>query len=65
MKTKVMTRKCTQTDIKHTKGNGRSYHYLYPIGDLVQGRFHKGFHVCTDQRSFFKSFLINGELIIN
>jgi len=23
--------------VQHTKGNGRSYPYLYPIGDLTQG----------------------------
>jgi hypothetical protein len=31
--------------------------YLYPIGELVQGSFHRGFHTCIDQGSFLKSFL--------
>jgi hypothetical protein len=39
--------------------------YLYPIGDLIQRSFHKGFHVCTDQGNFLRSFLINSELKVN
>ncbi len=58
MKKKIMTRKGTQ-------GNGRSYPYLYPIGDLIQGKFHKGFYVCIDQKNFLRSFLTNSELKIN
>jgi hypothetical protein len=38
---------------------------LYPIGDLIQRSFHKGFYVCINQKSFLKSFLINNELKIN
>jgi hypothetical protein len=34
--------------IEHIEGNGSSYLYLYPIRDLIQGSFHRGFHVCTD-----------------
>jgi len=45
--------------------NGRCYTYLYPNGDVIQRNFHKGFHVCTDQGSFLRSFLINSELGIN
>ncbi len=36
MKTKVMTRKCTQIGVEQTEGNKRSYPYLYPIKDLAQ-----------------------------
>jgi hypothetical protein len=45
-----------KTNVEHIEGNGRSYPYLYPIVDLVQGSFHKGFHVCIDQASFHKGF---------
>jgi hypothetical protein len=51
-----MTRKFSKTDVEHIKGNGKSYFYLYPIGDIVQGSLHRGFHVCTDQGNFHKSF---------
>jgi hypothetical protein len=55
----------TKTGVEQTESNGRSYPYLYPIGDLVQGSFHRGLHVCTEQRSFLKNFLTNIELKIN
>jgi hypothetical protein len=67
-----------KTNVEQIEGNGRSFPYLYPIRDLVQGSFHKsfhvcinkgsfhkGFHVCTDQGNFFKNFLINSELGVN
>jgi hypothetical protein len=31
--------------VEQTRGIGKSYPYLYPIGDLPQRSFHKGFHV--------------------
>jgi len=33
-----------------------------PFGDLVQRNFHKSFHVCIDERSFLRNYLINNEL---
>jgi len=50
-----------QIGVEHTKNNGKSHPYLYPIRDLAQGTFHRGFHVCIDQGSF----LTNSELKIN
>jgi hypothetical protein len=44
-------------NVEHIKSNVRSYLYLYPIGEVAQGRFHKRFHVCID--------LTNSELKIN
>jgi hypothetical protein len=38
---------------------------LYPTGNLIRKSFHKGFHMCTDQRSFLRNFFINSELKIN
>jgi hypothetical protein len=35
-----------KTNIDQTKRNEGSYFYLYPFGDLVQGSFQEGFHVC-------------------
>jgi hypothetical protein len=32
---------------------------------LIQGSFHRCFHVCIDQVSFLRSFLINSELKVN
>jgi hypothetical protein len=32
---------------------------------IVQGSFHRGFHVCTNQISFLRSFLTNSELKVN
>jgi hypothetical protein len=61
MKTKVMIAMCTQIGVEQTKNNGRSHPCLYLIRDLIQGTFHKGFHVCIDQASF----LTNSELKIN
>jgi hypothetical protein len=29
-------------NVEHIEGNGRSYFYLYSIGDLIQGNFHRG-----------------------
>jgi hypothetical protein len=52
-------------NVEQTKGNGKSYPYLYPIGDLVQGNFHRDFNVCTNQGSFLKNFLTNNELKVN
>jgi hypothetical protein len=50
MKTKVMTGKHIKINVEQTKSNERSYLYLYPIGVLAQGNFHKGFHVCINQK---------------
>jgi len=45
----------SKTNVEQTKGDEKSYPYLYPIGDLVQGSFHTGFHgsfyVCTNQEA--------------
>jgi hypothetical protein len=57
----VMTKKVPKINVEQTKGNARSYLYLYSIGDLVQRSFHKGLYVRTDQRSF----LTNSELKVN
>jgi hypothetical protein len=54
-----------KTNVEQTEGNGRSYLYLYPIGNLIQRNFQIGLCVCTNQRSFFRSFLTNNELRIN
>jgi hypothetical protein len=54
-----------KTDVEQTKGNGRSYPYLYLIGDLTQQNIHKSFHSCTDQGSFLRNFLSNNELGVN
>jgi len=32
-----------KTNVEKTKGNEGSYLYLYPFGDLAQGRFKKSF----------------------
>jgi len=56
----------SQTNVEQTKINRRSYPYLYPIGDINQGSFHKGFHVCINQgKSFLRSFLTSSELKVN
>jgi hypothetical protein len=64
-KQKLWQESAPKTGVEQIKGNGRSYAYLYPIGDLVQGSFHKGFHVCIDQGNFFLKISINNELRIN
>jgi hypothetical protein len=68
MKTKVMTKKTIpKIGVEQTKGNGRSYPYLYPIGDLAQGSLwtnSKELHVCTNQRSFLKNFLVQISLLV-
>jgi hypothetical protein len=48
-----------ETIVEQIERNGRSYPYLYLIGHLAQGNFHRygSFHVCTD--------LTNSELKIN
>ncbi len=48
MKTKVNIKNIPKTDVEQIKCNERFYPYLYPIGDLVQGSLHRGFHVCID-----------------
>jgi hypothetical protein len=48
METKVKTKSAPKISVERIENNGRSYPYLYPIRDLVQGNFHKVFHVCTD-----------------
>jgi len=35
-----------KTDVEQTKGNEKSYSYLYLFGDLVQGSFQWGLYVC-------------------
>jgi hypothetical protein len=32
---KVMIKRVPKTGVEQTKSNGRSYPYLYPIGDLI------------------------------
>jgi len=54
-----------QENAPKIKGSGRSYPYLHPIRDLAQGSFHRCFHVCIDQISLLRSFLINNELRVN
>ncbi len=51
MKTKVMTKKVPKTGVEQIEGNGRSYPYLYSIGDLVQGSLNE---VCTDRGNELK-----------
>jgi hypothetical protein len=34
-------------DVEQIESIGSIYLYLYPIKDLVQGSFPRGFHVCT------------------
>jgi hypothetical protein len=65
MKQRLWQENVSKTNVKQTKGNERSYPYLYPIGDLGQGSIHRGFHVCIDQGSFLKNFLNNNELKLN
>jgi hypothetical protein len=33
-------------DVEQNEGNERSYFYLYPFGDLVQGSFQGHFYMC-------------------
>jgi hypothetical protein len=40
--------------VEQTKGNGKSYLYLYPIRDLVQGSFNR-----------VRNFFTNSELKVN
>jgi hypothetical protein len=35
-----------KTNVEHIEGNEGSYFYLYPFGDLAQGSFQGGLHVC-------------------
>jgi hypothetical protein len=37
-----------KTNVEQIEGNGRSYFYLYPFGDLVQRSFKKNFYVCIE-----------------
>ncbi len=37
--TKIWCKIVTKTNVEQTKGNERSYSYLYPFGNLVQGSF--------------------------
>jgi len=39
-------RSCSKTNVEQIKRNERSYSYLYPFGDLVQGNFQGDFYVC-------------------
>ncbi len=34
--------------VEQIERNERTYIYLYPFGDLVQGTFHGGFYVCIE-----------------
>ncbi len=43
---KVMVQDLFKTDVEQTKRNEGSYSYLYPFGDLAQGSFQGGFHMC-------------------
>jgi len=35
-----------KTNVEQTKGNERSYFYLYPLGNLAQKKFQGDFYVC-------------------
>jgi hypothetical protein len=50
-----------KTNVEQIEGNGSSYPYLYPIGDLAQRSFHRG----TDQGNCLRNILINNELKVN
>ncbi len=54
-------------DVERIEGNGRSYPYLYPIGDLVLGSFRRGFHALTKESSwnFSKLKWIRNYLLVN
>jgi hypothetical protein len=58
MQTKVITKKVPKIGVEHTEGIGRLYPYLYAIGDLAQGIFHKSFQMCIYQKNFLRSFLV-------
>ncbi len=65
MKQRLWQKNIPKIKVKQIENNGKSYPYLYPIGDLIQGNFHTSFHVCTNQKSLFKNFVSNSELKIN
>jgi len=44
-----------KASVERIKINGRSYPYLYPIEDLVQGNFYKGFHVAPIKEAFWEA----------
>jgi hypothetical protein len=35
-------------NVEHIEGNERSYFYLYPFRDLIQGCFQGSFYVCIE-----------------
>jgi hypothetical protein len=54
-----------KTNVEQTKRNKRSYSYLYPIEDLVQGNFQRGFYVCIKLKNFLGTFLTRSWLLVN
>jgi hypothetical protein len=62
--TKIWCKIILETDVEQTKGNGGSYLYLHPFGNLVQRNLHGGFHMPTIQGSFLKTLSMN-ELWMN
>jgi len=44
--TKLWCKIVLKTSVEQTKGNERSYSYLYPFGNLTQINFQRGFYVC-------------------
>ncbi len=44
--TKLWCKIVFKISVKQTKGNERSYSYLYPFEDLVQRSFQGHFYVC-------------------
>jgi hypothetical protein len=59
MKTKVLTKNVTKTNVEYFEGNERSYPYLYPIRDVTQ----RSLHVRINQRNIYS--LTNNEIRIN
>ncbi len=35
-------------NVEQIEGNERSYSYLYPFGDLIEGNFQRSFYVCIE-----------------
>jgi hypothetical protein len=54
-----------KTSVEQTKGNEKSYFYIYPFGDLAQGSFQGGFYVCIELKSFLRTFLTKNQLLVN
>jgi hypothetical protein len=44
--TRIWCKIVPKTSVKQIEENEKPYFYLYPFGDLAQGSFQGGFHVC-------------------